>query len=59
MPDPDALLDVDTIADRLHCSRRQVFLLLRARAFPSTKFGRRRVVRSADLEAYIRDAVSE
>jgi excisionase family DNA binding protein len=57
VPDADALLTVDDVADRLHCSRRQVFHLLAAGAFPSTKFGRRRVVRAADVEQYIRGVV--
>jgi excisionase family DNA binding protein len=57
VPHADALLTVDEIAEALHCSRTTVFGLLRDGAFPSTKIGRRRVVRSADLEQYVRDAV--
>jgi excisionase family DNA binding protein len=46
-------LTIDETAALLHCSYRTVLRLLSARVIPSVKIGRRRMIRSADVDAYL------
>lgn len=52
-PSPEVLYDVAQVAEHLHCGRTQVFALVKAGDLLSVKVGRRRLVPSSALAAYI------